>query len=97
MNNKNFKQDKFWSLKDTTNYFSANINKLLFKPDVVRLFYFKNSYLLKVRLRRLNNQEVFVSPTSFMSQFFPHGFYQCVYQNKKYTFTDDDIIEVIDV
>ena len=90
-----FKLNKFWTLKDTTNYNTTKIKDLFNSPDVVRIFYFKKPFLLKVKLRRLNNEEVYVSPTRFMSQFFPLGSYQCVYQNEKFSFTEDDIIEII--
>tara|TARA_B100001287_G_C22257029_1_gene333145 strand:+ start:32 stop:331 length:300 start_codon:yes stop_codon:yes gene_type:complete len=94
--NNNFKLNKFWSLKDTSNY-TTEKEKYLFKnPDVVRIFYFKKSFLLKVKLRMLNDEIVFVSPTLYISQFFPRGYYQCVYNNKKFSFSEDDIIEVID-
>ena len=93
--NSNIKLNKFWSLKDTTNYKNKKIEDLFVDPNVVRIFYFNKSFLLKVRLRRLDNEEVFVSPNFFMSQNFPSGSYQCVYNNKKYLFSESDIIEVL--
>ena len=93
--NNNFKLNKFWTLKDTANYSKTKAKDLFNNPNVVRIFYFKKSFLLKVKLKRLGNETVFVSPTQFMSQFFPIGFYQCVYQNEKFNFSEEDIIEVI--
>ena len=93
--NNNFKLNKFWTLKDTSNYSKVKIKDLFNNPNVVRIFYFKKPFLLKVKIRRLGNETVFVSPTQFMSQFFPKGFYQCVYQNEKFNFSEEDIIEVI--
>lgn len=93
--NDNFKLNKFWTLKDTSNYSKTKTKHLFNNPNVVRIFYFKKPFLLKVKLKRLSNEDVFVSPTHFMSQIFPKGFYQCIYQNKKFNFTEEDIIEVI--
>jgi hypothetical protein len=93
--NDSFKLNKFWTLKDTSNYSKTKTKDLFNNPNVVRIFYFKKPFLLKVKLKRLGNEEVFVSPTQFMSQYFPTGFYQCVYQNKKFIFFEEDIIEII--
>jgi len=89
------KLNKFWSLKDTTNYSNESIEYLFNSTQTVRIFYFKKPFLLKVKLSRKNDEEVFVTPTHYMTQNFPRGVYQCVYDNKKLFFTDEDIIEVI--
>ena len=93
--NNDFKLNNFWTLKDTSNYATKKVKDLFNNPNVVRIFYFKKPFLLKVKLRRLNDEEVFVSPTQYMSQFFPRGYYQCIYQNQKFSFCEDDIIEVV--
>ena len=95
MKNKSFKLSKFWSLKDTVNYSFASINNLFSNPNMIRIFYFKKSYLLKVKLERINNEEAYVTPTMFLSDKFPRGHYTCVYRNKKYNFADSDILEVV--
>ena len=36
-----FKLNKFWTLKDTTNYATIKTKDLFNNPDVVRIFYLK--------------------------------------------------------
>ena len=86
----NLLNDKFWTFKDTQNYSYVKDLYMLGKPDVLRTFIFKKSFLLEVYK---DGETHYVIPTKFVSQVFPKGFYESVgeIKERKIWFTEQDI------
>ena len=83
---------KFWSFKHTINHRSL---KKIDNAKVVRTFTFKKSFLLLV-INSETGLEEYVIPHRFISQNWPRGYYSTKTSEKIITFTDQDIISVIE-
>ena len=68
----NLLNKKFWTFKDTQNYSYVKELRMLGKPDVLRTFIFKKSFLLEIHK---DGETHYVIPTKFVSKVFPDGFY----------------------
>ena len=87
--------NKFWSFKDTANYNHIKKARMLGKPDVVRIFYFKKSFLLEVSLM---GELHYVIPLKYVSRNFPDGHYSGISRNFRHniiTFSDSNIRKVL--
>lgn len=86
---------KFWSFDDTKHY--KRIKKIS-NPQAIRNFIFTKSYLVKVKVKDLNNTDIlndyYVIPTKFQSNIWPLGVYHGVTNIGLIYFTDTNIIEV---
>ena len=92
ISNKKKDTGKFWSFKDTTKHESL---KKIDDTKTIRTFTFKKSFLLLV-INSETGLEEYVIPHRFISHSWPRGFYNTKVSEKIKTFTDQDIISVIE-
>ena len=85
--------EKFWSFKDTQNYSYIKELYMLGKPEVLRTFIFKKSFLLEISI---DGETHYVIPTKFVSKDFPSGFYESVgeIKERKLCFLEQDIKKI---
>ena len=83
---------KFWSFKDTKRHKSLSSKKI--KPNVIRIFKFKTSFLLEIHSKNTDNVD-FVIPLRFSSNLWPKGMYTGLSGKGRITFLDKDILRVI--
>ena len=84
---------KFWDFKHTRSH--KNLKSENIKPDVIRTFTFKKSFLLEIKHEEEKKYSKYVIPYMFMSNTWPYGFYTGISGDIVVSFTDDDIISVI--
>ena len=89
----NLLNKKFWTFKDTQNYSYVKELRMLGKPDVLRTFIFKKSFLLEIHK---DGETHYVIPTKFVSKVFPDGFYESIgeIKERKIWFTEQDIKKI---
>ena len=83
--------NKFWSFSDTTNHKEMILSS---KDKVIKEFVFRRSFLLEIK-NESTQKKYFVLPLSFISTAWPKGYYIGFSEDINISFTDEDIINVI--